>query len=222
MTNALRAQGTYIQRGNAATQAAITLNTITTSGNVATATTAAAHGLATGSNVTFSGVTPSAYNGTYIVTVLTPTTFTFTTGVAAGGAATVVGAYTAQNITFATIEETQNIMLGGLTVSAIDATHLLSLAKEFIAGLSDSGNCDMTCNFTNGATQSLVRADANAGVVSPYRIVAISGVTGAPTTTTVSFLGFVTKYAGPSAKVDGKLEISITIKISGPLTFVTV
>ena len=221
MSNALRAQNTYIQRGTASTATPQTITSITASGTTATVTTSVAHGLASGSSVTVSGATPAAYNGTYSVTVLTATTFTYVAAVAPGGAATVVGTYTAQNFVYVELEEASDIKMGGVTISAIDVTHLRSLAKEFIPGLSDNTSVDLTCNFTNGIVQNAIRADANAAFTSPYRIVIASGIPGALTTTTIAFIGFVTKYAGPDAKVDSKLEIQITIKVTGPFTITT-
>ena len=64
----------------------------TSSGTTATMTTASAHGLAVGDLVTIAGVTPSGYNGTYLVaTVPTTTTYTVTTSGSNLGASTVSG-----------------------------------------------------------------------------------------------------------------------------------
>ena len=116
---------------------------------------------------------------------------------------------------FSALEETSDIKLGGVSVSSIDVTHLASTSKEFIAGLKDNGTCDVSCNFTNGVVQTAMRTDMNAGTTSPYKItVAGPGAT----TTTFAFNGFITKYAGPDAKVDGKMGIQITIKITGDIT----
>lgn len=214
-SQALRSQLTQIQRGALASVAAQPITSITVSGSLATATTGAvAHGLLTGAIVTVSGAVPSAYNGVYAITVLTTTTFTFTTATAPGGPATTVGSYTAQSVTYATVEEANDIKLAGVNVSSIDVTHLLSTSKEFIAGLKDNGTCDVACNFINGAVQTLMRNDMNSGTTSPYRIQIPSGVQ----TITFGFSGFIMKYAGPDAKVDGKLEIQISLKVTGDIT----
>lgn len=67
----------------------------TTSGSssstTATVNTVAAHGLVTGDSVTITGVTPSGYNGTYVVTVTDTDTFTYTTSGSNIGAITVQG-----------------------------------------------------------------------------------------------------------------------------------
>ena len=212
-SQAIRSQGTQIQRGALTVATPQTISGITASGSVATATTSTAHGLQSGAIVTISGATPSAYNGTYAITVLSPTTFSYTTASAPGGVATVVGAYTAQSVTFSTVEEASDIKLGGVSVSAIDVTHLLSTSKEFIAGLKDNGTCDLSANFINGAVQTLMRNDMNNGVTSPYKILISAGLT----TVSIAFSGFLMKYAGPEAKVDGKLEIQMSIKITGDI-----
>jgi len=73
----------------------ISLSTASGSGSAVTFTTTSTHGLNVGDSITVSGVTPSGYNGTYLIaTVPTSTTFTvastFTTGYTSGG--TVFGA----------------------------------------------------------------------------------------------------------------------------------
>ena len=217
-SQALRSQGTFMQRGATAVVTPQTISSITASGLVATITTAVAHGLATGALVTISNAVPSAYNGLFTITVLTATTFSFSTATAAGSPATTVGTYTAQSVTYATVEEASDIKLAGVSVSSIDVTHLLSTSKEFIAGLRDNGACDVSCNFTNGAVQSIMRADMNGGITSPYRVV----ITAPSSVITIAFAGFLMKYAGPEAKVDGKLEVQISIKITGDITITSV
>lgn len=77
------------------TVAAITtLLSITNSTTTATATTVANHGLQTGDYVTITGCTPSAYNGSFVITVTGSTTFTYTMLSNPGGNATVLGTYT--------------------------------------------------------------------------------------------------------------------------------
>jgi hypothetical protein len=70
------------------------MNTITHVGAVATVTTASNHGLITGNQITITGCTPSAYNGTFVITKTGNTTFTYTMGSTPASDATTVGAYT--------------------------------------------------------------------------------------------------------------------------------
>jgi hypothetical protein len=78
-----------------------TISTITRGGTgnlTATLTTASAHGLITGNQVTITGATESNYNGTYYITVTSPTVFTYTMATAPAADATVVGTYTVLGI----------------------------------------------------------------------------------------------------------------------------
>jgi hypothetical protein len=70
-----------------------TISSITNVTTTATLTTAANHNLTTGTFVTVSGATPSAYNGTFSITVTGDTTFTYTMLTDPAGSATVVGSY---------------------------------------------------------------------------------------------------------------------------------
>lgn len=54
----------------------VSITNITLDGSVATVTTSAAHGFATGDDAAISGVDQIEYNGEFVVTVVTPTTFT--------------------------------------------------------------------------------------------------------------------------------------------------
>jgi hypothetical protein len=83
----------------ASTTTAQTISTITHVGTTATLTTASAHGLVTGNQVTITGATESNYNGTYIITVTGTTTFTYVMASAPTSDATVVGSYTILGIT---------------------------------------------------------------------------------------------------------------------------
>lgn len=83
----------------ATTTTAAAISTITHVGAVATLTTSTAHGLVTNNRVTISGATSSEYNGTYVITVTSPTTFTYTMASTPAANATVVGSYTVIGIT---------------------------------------------------------------------------------------------------------------------------
>jgi hypothetical protein len=79
-----------------------TISSITNVGTTATLTTAAPHGLATNNYVTISGATGAAYNGSYVITVTSPTTFTYVMATNPGASASVVGIYTVLGIKGAT------------------------------------------------------------------------------------------------------------------------
>lgn len=82
---------TYTMLANPVTPVA--LSSITHVTTAATATTASPHGLATGNIITISGASPAAYNGTFTITVTSPTVFTYTMLSDPGTAATVTGVY---------------------------------------------------------------------------------------------------------------------------------
>jgi hypothetical protein len=66
----------------------ISISSLTYSTTTATLTTSGAHGLSTGTIVVVSGATPSAYNGTFTITVTSSTTFTYVMGSNPGANAT--------------------------------------------------------------------------------------------------------------------------------------
>ena len=70
-----------------------TISSITSSGTTATVTIAANHGLATNDYVYLSGQTPTAYSGTYQITVTSTTTFTYTLSSTTTSPASATGSY---------------------------------------------------------------------------------------------------------------------------------
>lgn len=70
-----------------------TISSITNVTTTATLTTAANHNLTTGTFVTVSGATPAAYNGTFSITVVDDTSFTYTMLTTPAGSASPVGSY---------------------------------------------------------------------------------------------------------------------------------
>jgi hypothetical protein len=76
-----------------ATSAGVTISSITRVTTTATLTTATAHGLNTGAYVIVSGATPAAYNGTFVITVVDSTSFTYTMASDPGASASPVGSY---------------------------------------------------------------------------------------------------------------------------------
>ena len=83
--------------------AGITIAGLVSVGTTATATTATAHGLSTNDWVYLYGQTPTAYSGTYQITVASTTTFTYTLP-ASAGTVTAVGAYQAIDYTGGTYD----------------------------------------------------------------------------------------------------------------------
>jgi hypothetical protein len=73
---------------------AVGISTITRVGTLATLTTSAPHGLSDTNQVTITGATPAAFNGTYIIDVTGTNTFTYVMATTPASDATVVGSYT--------------------------------------------------------------------------------------------------------------------------------
>ena len=79
----------------ATTSTAQTISNLTSSGTTCTLVTSAAHGLVTGNQVTVTGASPSQYNGTFKITVVNGTTFTYVASSApATSPASPLGSYT--------------------------------------------------------------------------------------------------------------------------------
>lgn len=74
-------------RSVASVGAGMTLTSLTSSGTTATATLAG-HGLQVGQSVLISGASPTIYNGTFAITAITSSTFTYTLGSSYTGSAT--------------------------------------------------------------------------------------------------------------------------------------
>ena len=84
---------TWIKYANIST--AQTISNLTSSGTTCTLVTSTAHGLVTGNQVTVTGASPAAYNGTFRITVTNGTTFTYTAlSAPATSPASPLGSYT--------------------------------------------------------------------------------------------------------------------------------
>jgi len=66
-----------LAQANGAASGAVTNTSLTWAAGVVTVVTATAHGFATGQSVTIAGVTNAGYNGTFTITVVDATTFTY-------------------------------------------------------------------------------------------------------------------------------------------------
>jgi hypothetical protein len=77
----------------ATTSTAATISSITRAGTLATMTTATPHGLVTGNQITITGNLPTAFNGTYVVTVTGASTLTYVMASTPASDATTVGSY---------------------------------------------------------------------------------------------------------------------------------
>jgi len=83
----------------ATTSTAAAISTITHTGTTANVTTATAHGLITGNEITVSGAAPTDYNGTYVITKTGANTFTYVMATTPATNAITVGSYTVLGVT---------------------------------------------------------------------------------------------------------------------------
>ena len=134
-----------------------TISSITHVEDIATLTTASAHGLTTGAYVSISGTTPAEYSGVFKIAVTGATTFTYVMDAVPTGNATVVGTYLNQEtIPVNTLMNyTKNIgyNLFGAAGADIWDTKLNPAVKVFTGVTSDKFQ---SVNLTNTAGHFLI------------------------------------------------------------------
>lgn len=122
---------------------------------------------------------------------------------------------------WAKIEEVTSIGEPSSAAAQIDVSHLESTGHEFIAALPNYGQVAIACNFTGEHVQTaLYDMFANNAEAANFRIEI-------PTTSAksnfhrFSFNATVAKWA-VSAAVDQKVPLSLTLQISGGITYAVV
>jgi len=129
------------------------VNSISNSGTTATLTTGFNHYLSTGASVTITGATPSAYNGTFTITVTTPAKFTYTMGSNPGSSDTTASA-TSYCSGSGGLVQANSLCLSDLTTN----TSWFGYVQANAAGLVNSSHvtaflCDgVTCNNLDANT----------------------------------------------------------------------
>lgn len=156
------------------------LTTLTSVGTTATATTSITNSLVTGMSVTIAGASPSAYNGTYTITVTGPTTFTYVfaggtspatgTKTAVGGQATVPGVVFLDNYVFvqATTGEIYNSTV--LDCTTWNALSFITPEKEPDCAVAIAKSLNYLCAFKQWDTEFFYDA-AIASPASPLATV---------------------------------------------------
>lgn len=115
---------------------------------------------------------------------------------------------------FTVIGELVSFQGPGGSASVIDVTHLGSAAKEKRVGLMDEGQFTFELNLdTSDAQQTGLRADRTARVLRNFELT----LTDSPATV-ISFSAYVLSVPIQGA-VDDKIGSSITLEISGPVTW---
>lgn len=118
------------------------ISTITRVGTTATMTTASAHGLSSGMQITVSGATPAQYNGLFTVTVTGNNTLTYVMGSDPGGSAAPVGSYV---ITSAFTRILDTDFPGADTVTFLNQRFIINepdTGRFYCSGLLDGASWD--------------------------------------------------------------------------------
>lgn len=102
----------------------------------------------------------------------------------------------------------------GGEASEIDVTTLSSTAKEFIIGLKDEGTVTLNLNLdTSNTPQTGLRTDRDNGTLRNFEL----DLTDSPVTT-LSFSAYVKSFS-ISVQPDSKIEASVSLRISGAVTW---
>ena len=106
--------------------------------------------------------------------------------------------------TYDTVVEATAITPLGMTRDKVEATHLMSpdQYKEYVAGLFDTGDAQITLNFAPSATDAIFAAFHAAS--GKYQITFPNGVM-------MRFAGFFTAYTPPELTPNGKMESTATV-----------
>ena len=109
------------------------------------------------------------------------------------------------------VAEVTSITPPGMTREAIEATHLNSpdKIKEFIAGLAEGGDAQLTLNWVPSETDAVVAAFEDES--GEYQITAPNGIR-------MQFAGIFTAYEFGEVTPDDRMTASATIKQTGKLT----
>lgn len=119
--------------------------------------------------------------------------------------------------TFSECGEVTSIKGPGESAANIETTALRSTSREFIAGLRDGGEATLELNLDPSDTiQRRFRTDLAAGTKRTYRIELTDD---AVTPTAIDFAAIVTAWPGPQIGVDEAITASVTLKVSGDVTY---
>jgi len=147
------------------------IQSATVAGTTVTITTPSPHGLVTGESVTIAGVTDPLYNGSFTITVLTPTTFTYIDVTPAGGPSS--GGTVTANFNTSLMKSTN----GGQTwTSILDGTSIyfpfvvdVNNPSRIVAGLNGG-----VFESLNGGTRTASGNTTFASLFAPFQPTAIA------------------------------------------------
>src|SRR5262249_45740657 len=177
---------------------ALAVNSITSVGTTATVTTASPHGFANNTKVVITGATEAAYNGTYTISVLDPTHFSYTFGGALLPAATGnLSVYQAASTQVAT------------NIRVLDPTWS-SAVPITVTGITSTNN---TATVTTAVPHNLNSGDTiviDGATPNAYNgTYVVTGVIGPPATSTK----FTYTFAGAATSASGSM---VTFRLALP------
>jgi len=171
MSNAVSTTGILIKRKPLTVPVAVTSSSAAAASLI---TTGAPHGLSTGDSVTISGHTGStpAITGPYVITVVSPTTFTIplTVSVAGTGGAATTG--------YRTVAEIRVVGPGGKSRNEIDSSIHNEGTESKVLGMLRQKNPTLKINVVgNEPTHQTLNDDIDNNVKANWQIVFPSGIT---------------------------------------------
>jgi hypothetical protein len=211
---ALASQGTLLKIGTGS-GGAKTVSGITV-GNP-TIITSTAHGLSNGDVVTmslFTGADAGDINAeSFVVLFTTTNTFAIKLDTLGKTISDNSAAARATPVEWTTVGEVVDGDRAAGERTEIDTTHLASDAKEYLLGLKDSGNYNFNMNwlFDDLGQDALLEAESSDDAYD-FKVEYPSG-------NSMTFEGLVKGVTGPSLGVDDKMSGSVSIRITGEVTF---
>lgn len=118
------------------------------------------------------------------------------------------------------VEEVVSIQGPSSSSNLIDVSHLGSTAKEYLTGLSDSGQLQVTCNFTGGTQQMAMRTMFTTSASAGEFRIRIPTSPGASTYHNFAFRAVVMSWE-VGAQVDDKVPLNMTLQVSGSVAYAT-
>lgn len=208
-STAISAQGSTLEIGTGSGSAK---NITDVAAGYPTVITSTAHGLSNGDVVTIAsvgGITGMNTNS-YVISNVTTNTFAVEFD-STGGTYTSGG--TATPVTWTEVVNVKSFSGFDGEASEIDVTNLASTAKEFRLGLQDFGAFSFEWDIDlSDAGQDAVRAAQASGSVKDFKLTL-------PNSDTATFQGLVKNATNMSGGVDQIVGGSVSVKITGEVTF---
>lgn len=210
-SNAIESQGTKLEISGTSGSP---VTTMTASVGYPTIITKSSHGLLNGDIGTLSAFagTDAALMNTEVVIVKYVTTNTFAVDIDTTGKTLTAANGTITPLAWLEVGDITDFSGPGGSAGTYDKTNLQSTRKEFGMGLPDEGEFTLTINFVPDDTgQAACLAARSSRTEKNFKVTYSDD-------STASFAGYVLGFAS-SGGVDGKVAGTITIKITGEVTY---